>query len=111
MRHYIKLLAGFSAGIFLLFPAAAGAQAQWNEVLAKARKEGTVVLGTSHTDPSFRQAVTRVFLDRFGIQVEVRALPSGDLVSIIGRECTAGRSEHGRDHVRTERGSRFPRQR
>jgi iron(III) transport system substrate-binding protein len=91
MRRYIKLLAGFSAGILLLLPATTGAQAQWNEVLAKARKEGTVVLGTSHTDPSFRQAVTRVFLDRFGIKVEVRALPSGDLVSIIGRECTAGR--------------------
>jgi len=91
MRRYINLLARISAGIILLFPAAAGAQAQWNEALAKARKEGTVVLGTSHTDPSFRQAVTRVFLDRFGIKVEVRALPSGDLVSIIGRECTAGR--------------------
>ena len=61
MRRYIKLLAGFSAGIFLLLPATTGAQAQWNEVLAKARKEGTVVLGTSHTDPSFRQAVTQGF--------------------------------------------------
>jgi ABC-type Fe3+ transport system substrate-binding protein len=90
MKRYL-----FSVMVFFVWiclsPGAHGLAAQWDEVIAKARKEGTVVLGTSHTDPSFRQAVTSAFLDRFKIRVDVKSHRSGELGTIIGRECAAGR--------------------
>jgi ABC-type Fe3+ transport system substrate-binding protein len=91
MRCRLFLLAGLWVSIPFFGSVARGAEAQWNDLVAKARKEGTVVLATSHTDPSFRQAVTSVFPERFGVKVEFRAHPSGELVAIIGRECAAGR--------------------
>ena len=91
MKRNFFLMTAVGAWLILLSQSLRGADTQWNELVKKARTEGTVVLGTSHTDPSFRQAVTSVFLDRFKIRVDVKAQRSGELGTIIGRECAAGR--------------------
>jgi ABC-type Fe3+ transport system substrate-binding protein len=90
MKRHLCLIAAFFVSI-CVSSGPPGLAAQWDEVVERARKEGTVVLGTSHTDPSFRQAVTSVFLDRFKIRVDVKAHRSGELGTLIGRECAARR--------------------
>jgi ABC-type Fe3+ transport system substrate-binding protein len=66
-------------------------ESQWAEAQAKARQEGVVVIGTTQTTPAFRERITKIFSERFGLRVEVRAARATELVTIAGRECAAGR--------------------
>jgi ABC-type Fe3+ transport system substrate-binding protein len=63
----------------------------WDQVVAKARQEGKVVLGSGVGIPTFRQGVTTAFIKRFGIDVEMRVLEGAELTTVVGRECAAGR--------------------
>jgi ABC-type Fe3+ transport system substrate-binding protein len=65
---------------------------QWNEILASARKEGRVVLGSIQGGPDFRQAISNGFRKRFGIDLVLRILRSAELTTVLDRECDAGRS-------------------
>ena len=69
-------------------PAGAG---QWDDVLAKAKQEGKVVLGTNLGMPKFRQDVTKKFKAKFGIEVEFRSMRGSELTAVAKRECSAGR--------------------
>jgi iron(III) transport system substrate-binding protein len=79
----------------LLLSLAQGAESrrdsQWTETLAKARQEGLVVIGTTQTTPEFREGITKLFAERFGLRVEVRAARAAELITIADRECAAGR--------------------
>lgn len=63
----------------------------WDRVLARARQESRVVLGTNLGVPEFRQGVTNAFAKRYGVTVELRVLEGAELVTVAGRECAAGR--------------------
>jgi ABC-type Fe3+ transport system substrate-binding protein len=63
----------------------------WEQVVAKARQEGKVVLGSGVGIPGFRQGVTSAFAKKFGIDVEFRILEGAELTTLVARECAAGR--------------------
>jgi iron(III) transport system substrate-binding protein len=67
------------------------APGNWEQVVAKARQEGRVVLGSGIGIPSFRQGVTSAFAKKFGIDVEFRILEGAELTTVVVRECAAGR--------------------
>lgn len=64
----------------------------WDNILARARQNGRVTLGTNLGVPEFRQGVTSAFSKRYGISVELRVLEGAELVAVAGRECAAGRT-------------------
>jgi ABC-type Fe3+ transport system substrate-binding protein len=64
----------------------------WDKVLARARQDGRVTLGSNVGTPEFRQGVTTAFAKRYGITVEIRVLEGAELVAVAGRECAAGRA-------------------
>src|SRR5918992_1005182 len=76
---------------FSMSEAHSAAPGMWEQVLAKARQEGRVVLGSGVGIPSFRQGVTSAFAKKFGIDVEFRVLEGAELTTLVARECTAGR--------------------
>jgi ABC-type Fe3+ transport system substrate-binding protein len=65
---------------------------EWDKVLARARQDGRVTLGTNLGTPEFRQGVTTAFAKRYGITLELRVLEGAELVTVAGRECAAGRA-------------------
>jgi len=76
---------------FSMSQADSAAPGIWEQVLAKARQEGRVVLGSGVGIPSFRQGVTTAFAKKFGIDVEFRVLEGAELTTLVARECAAGR--------------------
>ena len=46
----------------------------WEKILAKARQDGRVTLGTNLGIPEFRQGVTTAFSKKFGFPVELRSV-------------------------------------
>jgi iron(III) transport system substrate-binding protein len=77
--------------IFSISEAHPAAPGMWEQVLAKARQEGRVVLGSGVGIPSFRQGVTTAFAKKFGIDVEFRILEGAELTTVVARECAANR--------------------
>ena len=65
---------------------------EWDKVLARARQDGRVTLGSNLGTPEFRQGITTAFAKRYGITVEIRVLEGAELVAVAGRECAAGRA-------------------
>src|SRR6266576_2606988 len=65
---------------------------EWDKVLARARKDGRVTLGSNLGTPEFRQGVTTAFAKRYGVTLEIRVLEGAELVAVAGRECAAGRA-------------------
>jgi ABC-type Fe3+ transport system substrate-binding protein len=88
----IAILSGFLLGMPLETAAYSASQTTLDQVAAKARQEGKVVLGTTVGIPAFRQSVTNAFAKRFGFDVELRVLDGSELVTVVGRECVAGRA-------------------
>ena len=79
-------------GVALMASCTASAHAgQWDDVVAAAKKEGKVVLGTNLGMPKFRQDVTRKFKARYGIDVELRSMRGSELTAVARRECSANR--------------------
>ena len=72
------LLAGVLAGCFVSSRPAAGAearpawQAEWEGVIAGAKKEGKVALPTSATTAEMPNALTRPFQEKYGIPEELQ---------------------------------------
>jgi ABC-type uncharacterized transport system YnjBCD substrate-binding protein len=64
----------------------------WDKILARARQDGRVTLGTNLGTPEFRQGITSAFTKKYGITVELRVLEGAELVAVAGRECAAGRA-------------------
>lgn len=62
---------------------------EWNEILARARKEGSVVV-TGSPDPVMRKEVIPKFTARFGIGVEFLAGRSSEIAARIRTERSAG---------------------
>ncbi len=87
-RCFLMALAAALVVLGVTAPAGAG---PWDDVLAKAKEEGKVVLGTNLGMPRFRQDVTRKFKARFGINVELRSMRGSELTAVAKRECSAGR--------------------
>jgi hypothetical protein len=58
----------------------------WEKILAKARQDGRVTLGTNLGIPEFRQGVTTAFSKKFGFPVELRVLEGAELIAVAGRE-------------------------
>jgi iron(III) transport system substrate-binding protein len=78
-------------GIFPIRQANSASQGNWEQVVAAAKKEGRVVLGSGVAIPAFRQGMTSAFAKRFGIEVGLRALEGAELTTVASRECAAGR--------------------
>ncbi len=93
MRNNLRLtvVLGALAWIFSMAPEAAFGGDDWKQILEKARQEGTAVLGTNLGLPKFRQDVTKAFKKRFGFDVQIRSMKSGELTAVAARECAAGR--------------------
>ena len=64
----------------------------WDKILARARQDGRVTLGSNLGTPEFRQGVTAAFAKRYGVTLEIRVLEGAELVAVAGRECAAGRA-------------------
>jgi ABC-type Fe3+ transport system substrate-binding protein len=64
----------------------------WDKILARARQDGRVTLGSNLGTPEFRQGVTTAFAKRYGVTLEIRVLEGAELVAVAGRECAAGRA-------------------
>ena len=64
----------------------------WEKILARARQDGRVTLGTNLGTPEFRQSITSAFTKKYGITLELRVLEGAELVTVAGRECAAGRA-------------------
>ena len=90
MKRNRWLAAALGAVLVALAAPPAGA-GQWDDVLAKAKQEGKVVLGTNLGMPKFRQDVTKKFKAKFGIEVEFRSMRGSELTAVAKRECSAGR--------------------
>jgi iron(III) transport system substrate-binding protein len=72
-------------------PAAANAdwQKQWDELVAGAKKEGTVIVSGPPTQ-QVRQDLPKAFKDRFGVDLEYLGGRSGDLMTRLKSERAAG---------------------
>src|SRR5262245_21027641 len=75
-------------------PATSGAsgaawEQAWNDLIAAARREGTVVVLGPPT-PELRQRMPAAFRQRFGITVEYTGQPSGDFAARLASERSAG---------------------
>lgn len=91
----LRLLMVMIGCLWLLFvaPQAESAEKEdWDQVVAKARSEGKVVLGTTMGIPAFRQMITEAFFNRFGFNVEFQIFGAAELVAIASRECAARRA-------------------
>jgi iron(III) transport system substrate-binding protein len=66
-----------------------GWEKQWNETLAAAKKEGSVVVAGS-PDPVMRSGIIPRFVARFGIPVEFLAGRSSEMAAKVRTERTAG---------------------
>ncbi len=84
------------AAIFLLIAFADGTQAQtpdwqktWDETLAAAKKEGTVVV-VGQPSPAMRNEILPKFTERFGIKVEHIAGRSSEIVGRLRSERASG---------------------
>lgn len=89
MKRYACLLVGL-LGIFVAVSGMAAESQKWDDVLAKAKKEGKVVLGTNLGMPKLRQAIAKAVKDKYGIDVEIRSMRGSELTAIASRECKAG---------------------
>jgi uncharacterized protein (DUF1697 family) len=54
----------------------------WEKILARARQDGKVTLGTNLGIPEFRQGVTTAFSKRFGFSVGLRVLEGAELIAV-----------------------------
>lgn len=88
---YARLLVNLLGLLAVFAQAAPAAEQHWDDVLAKAKKEGKVILGTNLGMPKFRQDVSNIFKERYGIDVEIRAMRGAELSAVAKRECGAGR--------------------
>ncbi len=89
-----KLLAGAAAGLGLAAtgaPLRAQTPADWDKVIAAAKKEGRVVLYTGAVGIGFHHAIGRMFEKRHGIRVEVLEARASELRERIRTEQAAGR--------------------
>lgn len=78
-----------AAGVSSLYSGAAVAQsASWNDTIAKAKKEGSVVLYTSGLGPTL-QVITTEFTKSTGIKVEGLMVNSGPQRQRVGRSVQA----------------------
>ena len=88
MKHFVWVLIGV-VGLLLTSGYPSSAADKWDDVLANAKKEGKVVLGTNLGMPKFRQNVAKAFQDKYGIEVEIRAMRGAELTAVAKRECAA----------------------
>jgi ABC-type Fe3+ transport system substrate-binding protein len=83
-----------AALVFLLAGQEASAQAdwqkRWNEVLAAARKEGTVVVAASPS-PDTRAEMEPLFMKQYGFKLEYLGLAGAESTARVEREGVAGR--------------------
>jgi iron(III) transport system substrate-binding protein len=70
---------------------AAQTKAEWDQVIADAKKEGKVVLYTGHVGVSFHGDVAKLFEQRYGIKVEILEARASELRERIRSEQAAGR--------------------
>jgi iron(III) transport system substrate-binding protein len=108
MRWWLICLTSLALGSAACAPAAPGRSAErspdspttngasgaaweqaWNELVAAARQEGTVVVLGPPT-PELRQRMPAAFRQRFGITVEYTGQPSGDFAARLSSERSAG---------------------
>lgn len=76
------------AGALLLAAQAGIASAdQWSDFQAKGKAEGTVVVSSNFGSPAFRDGLTNLFQQKFGIQVDLRTLGSAEMDAQVLREC------------------------
>src|SRR4051794_41682704 len=87
MRRGVLLLLGL-----ILWPAHVAAQgkpAGWDELIAAARREGTVVV-TGPAHPEVRQALPAAFKARFGVNLEYLGGPASAMTAKMKAERASG---------------------
>jgi iron(III) transport system substrate-binding protein len=87
---YLRLVAA-TAMCFVATAAWCAAPSDWESLVAKARQERRVVLGTDLSVGNFRQGITSAFAKQLGFDIELRVLEGAQLSAIAARECAAGR--------------------
>ncbi len=65
------------------------APSEWSKLVAEAKKEGTAVIATSN-GPEFSAALSRAFLEKYGVSLEFIYGTSSELVPKIQAELRAG---------------------
>ncbi len=82
-------LAAVMAVIFFTLPAGSFA-ADWDTTLAAARKEGKVVIGTAVPNADLRKTWSKIFKERYGIELELIVGRGSKLTKRIVTEIKAG---------------------
>lgn len=62
---------------------------EWNKLVAEAKKEGRIIIGTSNAS-TVRDPLSRAFKDKYGVDLEFIAGPAGQLVPKLQTERRAG---------------------
>ncbi|HEY2988360.1 MAG TPA: hypothetical protein VGL11_11585, partial [Candidatus Binatia bacterium] len=70
------------ASLFLEAEGQCAAPSEWEQIIAKARQERRVVLGTDVSVAGFRQGITGSFAKQFGFDMEFRVLEGAQLVAV-----------------------------
>ena len=65
---------------------------EWSELKEKGRAEGTVVVSTNFGLPSFREGLTSLFQEKYGIKVDLRTMGSAESDTLLLRECAVNRA-------------------
>jgi iron(III) transport system substrate-binding protein len=89
MRFSRLLRLGMTAALVLLPWFSFASAASLNDVIAAARKEGTLdFYGPSTLKPAGAQVLAQAFNKKYGLNIDVRFLPSGSMTRDVGKVAT-----------------------
>ena len=91
LRSAIRLLAAGTIAVAFAGSAAAQNQADWDKVIAEAKKEGKVSLYTSTLGAPFHLDIIKAFQAKYGITIELLDVRASELDERIRTEQASGR--------------------
>lgn len=85
----LRALAGV---LFLAAQTAIASADAWSDLVAKGQAEGSVVISSNFGSPDFRDGLTKLFEQKFGIKIDIRTLGSAEMDAQLLRECNANKA-------------------
>ncbi len=86
-----KMFAALAVLVALAAPAAAQSDAEWQQVVDAAKKEGKLVIYTATLGSPYHKAVVKAFEDKYGIRVEMLEARASEIRERVRIEQAAGR--------------------
>lgn len=92
LARVLSILGASFLGLLAQAEAQTNWQKRWEEIVAAAKKEGTVVVTMSSMGADTRPLLTEAFMKQFGLKLELMGLPGADAAALVEREGQAGRT-------------------